>query len=48
MIYFGLDVSLNSIAICTVDETERLTQEGTTLADAPSIVQYLEPWAGQI
>ncbi|MDF0522927.1 IS110 family transposase [Bradyrhizobium yuanmingense] len=48
MIYVGLDVSLNSVAVCAVDETGKLIREGTTLADAPSIVQYLEPWAGQV
>ncbi|WP_245508933.1 IS110 family transposase [Bradyrhizobium nanningense] len=48
MIYVGLDVSLNSVAVCAVDETGKLVREGTTLADAPSIVQYLEPWAGQV
>lgn len=48
MIYVGLDVSLNSVAVCAVDETAKLIREGTTLADAPSIVQYLEPWAGQV
>lgn len=48
MIYVGLDVSLNSVAVCAVDETGKLIREGTTLADAPSIVQYLEPCAGQI
>ncbi|SFK14782.1 hypothetical protein [Bradyrhizobium sp. Gha] len=40
MIYSGLDVSLNSVAVCAVDETGKLIREGTTLADAPSIVQY--------
>lgn len=48
MIYVGLDVLLNSAAVCAVDETGKLIREGTTLADAPSIVQYLEPWAGQV
>lgn len=48
MIYVGLDVSLNSVAVCAVDETGKLIQEGTTFADAPSIVQYLEPWAGEV
>lgn len=48
MIYVSLDVSLNSVAVCAVDETGKLIREGTTLADAPSIVQYLEPWAGQV
>ncbi|MGC0387708.1 transposase [Bradyrhizobium liaoningense] len=48
MIYVGLDVSLNSVAVCAVDETGKLIREGTTLADAPSIVQYLEPWADQV
>jgi len=48
MIYVGLDVSLNSVAICVVDETGKLIQEGTTPADAPSILRYLERWAGQI
>lgn len=48
MIYVGLDVSLNSVAVCAVDETGKFIREGTTLADAPSIVQYLEPWAGQV
>lgn len=33
------DVSLNSIAICVVDESARLIQEGTTVADAPSILR---------
>ncbi|WP_271566083.1 hypothetical protein [Bradyrhizobium sp. CCBAU 11386] len=36
MIYVGLDVSLNSVAVCAVDETGKLIREGTTLADAPS------------
>ncbi len=48
MIYVGLDVSLNSVAVYAVDETGKLIREGTTLADAPSIVQYLKPWAGQV
>ncbi|MET4262503.1 hypothetical protein ABIC09_007481 [Bradyrhizobium sp. S3.12.5] len=48
MICVDLDVSLNSVAICAVDETGKLIREGTTLADAPSIVQYLEPWTGQV
>ncbi|MFK4496049.1 transposase [Bradyrhizobium japonicum] len=39
---------LNSVAVCAVDETGKLIREGTTLGDAPSIVQYLEPWAGQV
>ncbi|MCP3368776.1 hypothetical protein [Bradyrhizobium cajani] len=43
MIYVGLDVSLNSVAVCAVDETGKLIREGTTLADAPSIVQCPEP-----
>ncbi|MHC2585252.1 hypothetical protein ACVI1J_000108 [Bradyrhizobium diazoefficiens] len=34
MIYVGLDVSLNSVAVCAVDETGKLIREGTTLADA--------------
>ncbi|MGY3622152.1 IS110 family RNA-guided transposase [Bradyrhizobium sp. USDA 10063] len=48
MIYVGLDVSLNSVAICAVDETGRLFQEGTTSADAPSILRYLAPSTGQV
>ncbi|MCA1378617.1 MULTISPECIES: hypothetical protein [unclassified Bradyrhizobium] len=48
MIYLGLDVSLNSVVVCAVGETGKIIREGTTLADAPSIVQYLEPWAGQV
>lgn len=39
MIYVGLDVSLNFVAVCAVDDI----REGTTLADAPPIVQYLGP-----
>lgn len=48
MIYIGLDVSLNSVAICAMDETGRLIQKGTTLAYAPSILRYLEPWASRV
>lgn len=48
MIYVGLDVSLNSVAICVVDADGRLVREGATAADAPSITRYLEPWADQV
>lgn len=48
MIYVGLDVSLNSVAICVVDDAGRIIREGTTSADAPSIAHYLEPLAGQV
>lgn len=48
MIYVGLDVSLNSVAICVVDASGKLVQEGTTSADAPSIARYLEPLSGRV
>ena len=34
MIYVGLDVSLNAVAICVVDDAGRIIREGTTSADA--------------
>jgi len=48
MIYVGLDVSLNSVAICVIDASGKLVQEGTTSADAPSIARYLEPLSGRV
>lgn len=32
MIYVGLDVSLNSFAVCAADKTGKLIREGITLA----------------
>lgn len=48
MIYVGLDVSLNSVAICVIVASGKLVQEGTTSADAPSIARYLEPLSGRV
>lgn len=48
MIYVGIDVSLNSVAICVVDNAGKPIRDGTASADAPSIADYLEPFADQV
>lgn len=47
IVYVGLDVSLNSVAICVIDASGKPVQEGTTSADAPSIARHLEPLSGR-
>jgi transposase len=48
MVYVGLDVSLNSVSICVVDEAGAIMREGTTCADAASIFSFVEPWRARI
>lgn len=48
MPYVGLDVFLNSVAICVVDENGKLIREGMMSADAPSMGHHLEPLVGQV
>jgi transposase len=44
MVYVGLDVSLNSVSICVVDEAGAILREGSVCADAPSIFSFVESW----
>src|SRR4051794_31002403 len=48
MVYVGLDVSLNSVAICVIDSDGKVVREGTTIADPPSIAHFLGPWSGAV
>jgi transposase len=48
MVYVGLDVSLNSVSVCVVDEAGAIMREGTVYADAPSIFSFVEPWQDRI
>jgi transposase len=48
MVYVGLDVSLNSVAICVIDNDGKVVREGTTIADPPSIARFLGPWSGAV
>ena len=48
MVYVGLDVSLNSVAVCVVDEAGEILRESTVSADGPYICFFLEPWRDRI
>lgn len=46
--YVGLDVSLNAISVCVVDEAGVIVREGTVGADGTSIYAFIEPWQDRI
>lgn len=48
MVYVGLDVSLNSISVCLVDEAGAIIQEGTVCSDPSSVLSFVAPWQHRI
>ena len=48
MVYVGLDVSLNSVAVCVIDREGQILKEASVESEASAISQCLQPWRDRI
>lgn len=48
MVYVGLDVSLNSVAVCVIDREGQILKEASVASEASAISQCLQPWRDRI
>lgn len=48
MVYVGLDVSPNSVAICVIDREGQILKEASVASEAPAISQCLQLWRDRI
>ena len=48
MVYVGLDVSLNSVAVCVIDREGQILKEASVASETSAISQCLQPWRDRI
>lgn len=48
MVHVGLDVSLNSVAVCVIDREGQILKEASVASEASAISQCLQPWRDRI